>query len=258
MALWWIGINPPSTVEVTGLRLTQPAKRSIIVETENKGTENQELEATSSAGESVISEEKAVAKFTALRHRAQAAELEAAELKGRLAGIQEANAKAAPPAVSPLDAEIARQVAEGIPEDEMTVSPAIYRKQEIFKEQVANKKATTKATAEKAAIMEQSRAKAKADIADWDDVVTAGQVLLTQGELLDLENAGADFGEQAYTKCKAATDRAKPKTDTPAPDNESGEPETKAAQKKPEPLTQQEILDAVGDADPNTRAVMNL
>ena len=115
------------------------------METENKGTENQDLDKTSPASESVISEEKAVAKFTALRSRAQAAELEAAELKGKLAGIQEAATKTAPPAVSPLDAEITRQAAEGIAEDDMTISPAIYRKHELFKEQVANQNAETPA-----------------------------------------------------------------------------------------------------------------
>ena len=226
------------------------------METENKGTENQDLEQASAAGESVISEEKAVAKFTALRSRAQAAELEAAELKGKLAGIQEAATKAAPPAVSPLDAEIARQAAEGITEDEMTISPAIYRKHELFKEQVANQKAETQAKTDKAAIMEQSRAKAKTDIPDWVDVVTAGQGNLTPGELLDLENAGVDFGKEAYAKCKSAIERAKAKTETPAPEKKPGEPEKEAEAKKPEPPTQQEILDAAGD--PAIAAAMEL
>ncbi len=257
MAFWWIGRNPPSTVEVTGLRLTQPVKRSIIVEeTENKGTENQDLEQTPPASESVISEEKAVAKFTALRHRAQAAEVEAAELRGKLEGIQEATTKAAPPAVSPLDAEIARQAAEGIPEDEMTVSPAIYRKHEIFKEQVANQKTVEQAKADKNAIMDESKAAAKLKNPDWVDIVTAGQGHLTPGELLDLENAGVDFGEQAYAKCKAATERANPKTETPAPETKPGEPEKKVEAKKPELPTQQEILDAAGD--PVIAAAMEL
>ncbi len=226
------------------------------METENKGTENQDLNKTSPASESVISEEKAVAKFTALRSRAQAAELEAAELKGKLAGIQEAATKAAPPAVSPLDAEIARQAAEGIAEDDMTISPAIYRKHELFKDQVANQKAETQAKTDKAAIMEQSRAKARAETPDWMDIVTAGQGNLTPGELLDLENAGVDFGTQAYAKCKAAIERAKPKTETPAPEKQPGEPEEKVVAKKQEPPTQQEILDAAGD--PAIAAAMEL
>ena len=58
---------------------------------------------------------------------------------------------------------------------------------------------------------------------DFNDVVLAGQDFLTQGELLDLENAGVDFGELCYNKCKTAAERVKPEPEPvpkPAPKNE--------------------------------------
>lgn len=224
-------------------------KKEFIVETENKGTENQNLEEAPAAGESVISEEKAVAKFTALRHRAQAAELEAAELKGRLAGIQEVNAKAAPPAKSPLQL---RAEQDGVAVDEVQMDGALYQAQRRHDDQVANQKAETKAKADKTAALKKSMDAAKANNADWQDVISAGEQHLTPGEMLDLENAGVDFGEQAYVKCKAAIERNKPKTETPAPDKKPGEPEEEA-----ETPSRDEILADIG-VDKQTESVMNL
>jgi len=227
------------------------------VEDEKKSTDNQDLETaqseatTSPASKSAFPDE-AIATISGLRTRAQTAEVEAAELRGKIAGMQEATAKAAPPAVSPLDAEIARQAGDGVAEEDMTISPTIYRKHELWKEQVANQKTETAAKTAKADVLENSRTASKAKHADWMDVVTAGQVHLTKGEVIDLEEAGADFGEFAYEKCKAATERAKPKTDSSATENKPGKPEED--EKVP---TQKEILDGLG-GDPQAIAVSQM
>lgn len=261
LALWWIGINPPSTVEVTGLRLTQPVKRSNVMETE-KGTDNQELEQAAktaqsdapSADEPVISEEKAVAKFTALRSRAQTAELRAERAEGVIEGMKQAATKAVPPAKSPLQL---RAEQEGVSVGEVQMDGALYEAQRTYDQQIVNQKTATDAKTAKAEIMENSRTAAKAKHADWRDIIAAGEGNLTPGELLDLENAGADFGDKAYEVCKVAIERAKPKTETPAPEKKPGEPETKAETKQ-EPPSQQEILDAVGPVDPEIATAMEL
>ncbi len=224
---------------------------------ENKSTDNQDSEQAPPAGKSEFSDD-AIAAISEQRRLKQSALVEAAELRGQVKGMQEATVKAAPPPVSPLDAEIARQAAEGIAEDEMSISPTIYRKHEHWKEQVANQKATDDAKAEAAKVIDASRTASRAKHADWNEVTIAGEVHLTPGEMLDLENAGMDFGEKAYDKCKAAIERAKPKTDSSAPEKKPGEPEKKAETEKQEPLTQQEILDAVGAVDPETEAAMKL
>ncbi len=227
------------------------------MDTENKSTDNQDLEnaqseaTTSPAGESAFPD-KAIEKISSLRTRAQTAELRAERAEGVAEGLKQVATKAAPPAISPLDAEITRQEAEGVAEEDMTISPTIYRKHELWREQVANQKTETAAKTAKADVLENSRTASKAKHADWMDVVTAGQVHLTKGEVIDLEEAGADFGEFAYEKCKAATERAKPKTDSSATENKPGKPEED--EKVP---TQKEILDDLG-GDPQAIAVSQM
>ena len=227
------------------------------METENKGTENQDLEQAPAAGESVISEDKAVAKFTALRSRAQAAEMRAERAEGVIEGMKQAAVKAAPPAVSPIDAHVAKQVSEGVDEEDVTISPALYRRQKQFELQVSNRETEATATQAQKATQVQAITEAKLVHDDWDDVIATGEPKLSKGELLDIANAGGDYGELAYTKCKAAIERAKPKTEKPAPENKPGEPEEKVVVKKQEPATQDEIL-AAADGDPGLAAAMNL
>jgi len=220
---------------------------------ENVSSENQELaqEALNAAEEQTPADEPTVPlhKHTALRTRTQAAELEAATLRGRIEGLQEAQTKAAPAQMSPIEIEAARQIAAGdiSTEDEMAISPALYRKQKVYETQQAN--VAAKATAENQLRLQQGASKTKAMAAhdDFNDVIMAGQNYLTQGELLDLENAGADFGEQCYGKCKQAAERAKPepKPEKPAP-NESKSEAEKAAKEKAEVQSQAEILKGLG------------
>ncbi len=271
VGVWWIGINPPLTVRITGLRLTQPVTRSFIVkENENSNensNENQDLEKgseASPASESVMSEDKAVAKFSALRTRAQTAETEAARLQGVIEGMEKANTKAAPAVISPLDAEIARQAEEGIAEEEMTISPVIYRKQQKHEAQVRNQKAEADKATTLEATKETSRVAARALHPDWDTVINENQQYLTAGEVLDIENAGADFAVQAYQKCQAVSERLKTKTENIA-SNQSEEEKAAAAKlaeevkaKEKHVPTQDEILSVVGAVDPVTDFVASL
>jgi hypothetical protein len=189
-------------------------------------------------------------KVTALRTRAQMAEIAQARAEGELAGIRQAQA---PPAKSPLDVEIARQAAEGIAEEDMTISPKVIRAHELYKEQVANQEAAARAAQELAVQQQVSKAKAIAVHDDWYDVIAAGQALLTPGELVDLNAAGVDFGESAYKKCIEAIERNKPAQEAAPekkPDESEAEKKAREAAEAAKVPSQEEILAEVG-GDPD-------
>lgn len=202
-----------------------------------------------------------VAKHAALRKRAQTAEIGKARAEGALAALTEQRAHDAPPSKSPLDLEIERQAAEGIAEEDMTISPKVIRANDRYNEQVANQKAEKAAREKLATVQVTSANKAKAAHEDWSEVILAGDALLTRGELLDLSNAGVDFGELAYAISKAAIERNKPDSETTAPNQSKSETEKKAeaeAKAKAEAekvSTRDEILK---DADPDTARVAQL
>ncbi len=212
-------------------------------ESKNESSEEQELaqealDATAT-DEQTPADEPTVPlhRHTALRTRAQAAELEAATLKGKLEGIAEAQTKALPAEKSPIELETARQLASGdiASEEDMTITPALLRKEKLFDRQVAN--AETKAAATKDLRIKQFASKRQAMTAheDFDEVINAGQGHLTQGEIFDLDNAGVDFGELCYSKCKTAAERAtpkaEPKPENPAPNKEKSESDAEKAAK---------------------------
>lgn len=184
---------------------------------------------------------------TALRTRAQRAEISEARALGKLEAMEQAQAQQAPAVKSPLDLEIARQAAEGIAEADMTISPAVVRAQELHNKQIANQEAATKAANELAVAQQTSKAKAIAKHEDWQAIINAGQGFLSAGELLDLNNAGVDFGEKAYAKCIEVIECNKPEPEKPetAPKKKPDEPE---ADEKV--LSQEELLAEVG-GDPD-------
>ena len=187
---------------------------------------------------------------TALRTRAQTAELAQARAEGKLEAYEQAQA---PAVTSPLDAEIARQAAEGIAEEDMTVSPSIIRAQEQHKEQITNQEAATR-TAQNLAVEQQtSKAKAVAVHDDWQDVIDRAGSLLTPGELVDLNAAGANFGEAAYAKCTEAIERNKPVQKVAAPekkpDESEAEKKVRVAAETAKVPTQQEILAEISGSD---------
>jgi len=192
-------------------------------------------------------------KVTELRTRAQQAEITAARALGKLEAIEAAQAKSAPSVQSPLEIEIARQAAEGIAQEDMTVSPAVVRAQELHNKQIANQEAEAIKAADLAAKQQTSKAKAMVEHEDWSQVIAAGEPFLTKGEYVDLTAAGVDFGEKAYAKCKDAIERNKPKTATAPekkPDESEAEKKAKEEAEKTRVLSQEEILAEVGgDAD---------
>ncbi len=195
---------------------------------------------TSPAGESEDQQGQQgvpIAKHTALRQRAQAAEIKAANLQGQLTTMQQQQAVQAPAPKSPMDLEIERQVAEGIDEEDMTITPRIYREQKLYEQQIANQTAQAESNRQLGTMQLASATKAKAGHEDWQEVVLAGEALLSQGELLDIAAAGDNFGELAYTKCKAVLERNKSKTDTSAaPEKKPSEQEVKDKKEAEEKL----------------------
>ena len=203
-----------------------------------------------------------IAKHAKLRERAQQAEVAQARAEGELAAVLQQQTKLAPPPKSPLDLEIERQAAEGIAEDDMTITPALYRKQHLYDQQIANQKTEDSVRQELLVKQQASANRAKVEIEDWQQIVLTGDGLLTPGEAIDIAACGDDFGQVCYDKCKVAIERnaakSESETDT-APEKKLSESEAEAkvkaeAEKVP---TQQEILKDL-NVDPATEAAAQL
>ena len=232
-----------------------------MTEETNMSSEEQESQKTSNSTEdktpaSEPAKEPVVPlhEHTALRGRAQAAELESANLRGQLTQLQQNTTTS--PVKSPMEIEIAKQAEEGITEEDMTITPALYRKQKVFEQQQAEQAATLDSTrvAQTAQLASTNLAKATHD--DWESVVSAALKHMTKGEILDIESEKDNFGEVAYAKAKEVLERVKPVEKT-APEKESSESEAaekKAAEKTP---TQDEILSDL-HIDPVTSAALKL
>ncbi len=195
-------------------------------------------------------------KHTALRTRAQAAETQAANLQGQLTGLKAAQAHNAPAVKSPIEMEKERQAAEGVDPADMTVPLGVLESQRVFDQRVANLAADTKAKGDLAALQLQSFNKSKTLHDDLAMVTTTGESLLTPGERVDIERAGANFGELFYEKSLAAIERNKPepeKKPEAAPEKKPSESEADNT-KVP---TQAEIL-ADLNVDPATIAAAKL
>lgn len=250
--------------------MTEETKQSSEM-TEDEKLAQEALDETATAeGEASESEETSPAEeskqqgvpipaHAALRKRAQTAEIGQARAEGALAAIEKQRTHDAPPSKSPLDLEIERQAAEGITEEDMTITPKVIRANDLYNQQVANQKAQAVAKEQLTAKQLTSATKAKGKHDDWQEIVLAADGLLSQGELIDIAAAGADFGEVAYAKSKAALERAKsPGTDA-APETKLSKSEAEAkvkaeAKAKAEKVpTQQEILKDI-NADPQTEA----
>lgn len=237
-------------------------------EIENESSEEQDLAQEADATDDTASpaDEPTVPlhKVTKLRSRAQAAELEVANLQGQLQVMNKSQAKASPAAEDPLDVEIARQSAEGIAEADMNISPVIYRKHEQHVRQVDNAAAAAVTAGQLRVQQNTSKTLAMAAHDDFNEVVIAGQNHLTKGELLDIESAGENFGEICYKKCLAAAERNKPapekNPDEPAPKPKEGESEAEKAARiaaEKEVQSQDEILKEL-KTDPATARAMSL
>ena len=214
------------------------------------------LEAAASAEEEETSPaeepEKGVpiAKHVALRHRAQSAEIAQARAEGELNALRQQQASQKPAAKSPLDLEIERQANMGILEENMTITPALYRKQQLYDQQVANQTAESDRQHALGKIQKKSIMAAQANHEDWQQAVARGDGLLTPGEVLDIVNTGDGFGELYYAKLQEAIERNAPKSESKLVTAPEKKPSKLEAEKVP---TQQEILKDI-QADPQTIA----
>ena len=217
-------------------------------------TEEQELTQEALDAAAIEEEEKAspaeveptvpLHAHTALRERAQKAEIEAAELRGKMSVLENQNVKTA--TVSPLQQAKADYLEEYGDLEGFNISVDLYEKQEAYKEHqaaLAQENAATQALELSAA---RSMKVAELVHDDFNAVVEAGKASLTPGEILDLKAAGEGFGGMLYEKCKAVIERDKPVTkETHAAPNEELsklEAEKKTAAKKLEESSQEELL----------------
>lgn len=153
---------------------------------------------------------EAIAAISAQRARAREAEMASAELKGKLSAFEQAQVKAAPAKKSPLEV---RAEEEGVSVGEVTMDGSLYKAQQMFDRQTVNAQADVDAAAATETAREESRQVARGEHDDWNEVIEKGQQMLTQGEILDINNAGKDYGVAAYKKCAAAIKRNEPKED---------------------------------------------
>lgn len=225
-------------------------EQSSEVKDQEKSEAEQALDAT--AGPASEAEPSVpLHKHTALRDRAQAAEKAQAFAEGQLAAIKET--AQAPPVVSPLDAEIARQAADGIDEENMSIPPRVMKAQEAHNRQVAEQATATEAKNVLHAKQNASAGVARTVHEDWQTVVSSAFALMTPGEILDIEREGDNFGEISYAKAQEVLAKnTESKTET-APEKPS---ESEAEEEKEVP-TQGKIL-ADLNVDPDTTRVAQL
>jgi hypothetical protein len=199
---------------------------------------------------------------TALRSRAQDAEIAQARAEGKLEALQSQNVATA--TISPLDAEIARQRADGVEDADMQISASIMKADKAYEQNQATLAAEASAKQELGKTQVASMNTAKLVHDDWQGVVNAGQTLLSQGEAIDIAAAGDNFGAVAYEKCKAAIERNKVPVTQAAPEIKLSESEAdlkaEADAKEAEELKSQEALlkDKVLSDDPAIDAKMRL
>lgn len=235
-------------------------------EVKDEGLAQESLDATAEAqtppAEKSAAEEPQVPlhTVTALRTRAQEAEVAQARAEGELAALKQAQTQQAPAPKSPLQL---RAEEEGVSVSEVQMDGALYEAQKEYDQQVANQAAQATATQKLGVQQLASTQKAKTVHEDWQEVILAGQALLSPGELVDISAAGNDYGELAYEKCQAALARNKPESDA-APETKQSKSEAEAkakaeaeAKAKENVPSQQEILKDV-EADPATIAAAQL
>lgn len=197
---------------------------------------------------------------TALRTRAQQAEVAQARAEGELAALKQVQSQQVPAPKSPLQL---RAEEEEVSIGEVKMDGALYEAQKEHDQQIATQATQAEATRKLGVQQLASTNKAKAAHEDWQKVVLDGQALLSPGELVDIGAAGDDFGELAYAKCATALAQNKSETDA-APEKKlskseaeakaKAEAEAKAKEKVP---SQQEILKGV-EGDPASIAAAQL
>ena len=195
---------------------------------------------------------KAIAAISKQRSAKQDALVAQARAEGKLEALQSQRIETA--TVSPVDVAKAAYIKENGDLEGFTFSVELYDQQEAYKAHQATKAAQGEAATALASQQATSIHTSRIAHEDWQEVINVGEKLLSKGEHLDVTSAGADFGEIAYAKCKAAIERNKPVTkETSAapklkPSEQEAEEKKKAAEKEKVTPSQKEILAGVSQA----------
>jgi len=193
----------------------------VVTETETDETQaaEEQTDETQLATEAlaVTEEEEQVpaAVVGGLRRQARAAELEAAELRGKLA------ARDAPVVEkSPLELEAEEQ---GVSVNDVVMDGALYQKQKVFEDKRTAAAAEKTAAAKREAIGAESYRQAIVEFGaekmgeglDYETILSIGAKYLTSGDKLDIAQAGGKCAQLAYKRCRqriAASGTADAKT----------------------------------------------
>ncbi len=188
---------------------------------------NTEEEKTSPAEvESETFGPKAIAAISKQRSEKQGALVAQARAEGKLEALMSQRMETA--TISPIETAKDAYIKENGDLEGFTLSVELYEQQEAYRAHQATKAAQGDAATALANQQAVSLNASKIVHDDWQDVINVGEKLLSKGEHLDVTSAGADFGEVAYAKCKAAIERNKSAKETSAaPKKELSEQEAK-------------------------------
>ncbi len=141
------------------------------------------------------------------RDEAQAAKIEAAELRGKMAGMQERQVTEAE--LSPMQALMKEQDVDDVDHLDISAGKAIALAKQEVKWDAAQAAKTTAADAEttrQGDLQTQQVAAKEKDRGDglgYGDIVDMGEKFLTEGDKLDIRNSKEPF-ETAYSRCLRA------------------------------------------------------
>lgn len=166
----------------------------------------------SSASESVQEPTVPLHEHTALRTRAQDAEVSLARAQGQLDALSAQRQTDAPAALSPLEVETARQMEEDpdLNADDVVITAKTYKDQKLYEQQTANQVAESAAASDHATMQGASAVRARIVHDDYDQVIRNGENLLTKYQKMEVLDAGKEFGEVSYAMCRKAIEASKP------------------------------------------------
>ena len=194
---------------------SSPAEESVETDETKKAEEEAPVEKEESEAEEKPKPDPKDAVIGDFRRKLRDSELETAKLQGKLEAQVEAETKAKEPEKSPLDLEIEKQAkqaeldGEDFDEDDVKISPSLYRKQKAFEDAQASKTTTTEKKAEANTVLTQaSEALQDGDLSaeklgqglDLKSVAQLGDKYLTKGDLIDLADIQTKRGTTATVK----------------------------------------------------------
>ena len=192
---------------------------------------------------------------TALRTRAQDAEIAKAHLEGKLEALQNQNVQTA--VVSPLQTAKEAYIAENGDLDGFAMSVELYEQDTAFKDNQVTQAAEIANQQALGVLQSASIQKSRLLHDDFNEVIAEGQKLMTDNEYRYVSGSSGDYGELAYEMSQKAIARSKPApVVVPTPENKPGEPEPEP-ENKPVPK-QDEILVGAKSGNPRIGHLMDL